>query len=97
MLPDNDDARTGAELPLDVDEEDETVKGSIVVVSPAATDVVRPAGEHPTKPGAVSLTEAHSAWLNKIAAIEGSGWDLILKDFQPTCLLRGVTLGGQTA
>lgn len=49
---------------------EDKVEGALVLAEdPMPTKLDSEKGEHPTKPGAVSPTEAHSCWLNKIASV----------------------------
>jgi hypothetical protein len=52
---------------------EDNVEGAIAMADdPIPTKLDSEKGEHPTKPGAVSPTDAHSCWLNRIASIDGS-------------------------
>ena len=51
---------------------DDNVEGAIVVAcDPSPTKLDSENGEQPTKPGAVSPTDAHSCWLKRIASVYG--------------------------
>ena len=51
---------------------EDNVEGAIVVADgPSPTKLESENGEQPTKPGAVSPTEAHSCWLKRIASVYG--------------------------